>query len=343
MSNALTISGSKFLPLSSALPAGIGNEDPGFLTTNDLSGFTRITLKNNRFRIKRGGDSDGELVGKGHSMHMVFLKVHPHQQRIYYKEKYDPDNPTPMSCASNDGVRPIPDAPEPQAKKCSLCPMSKKGSGGDEYVACSIRRGALIALLHPSGEWELARMNLSWSTYAGPDSVNDGLFNIRSLSARCKRMGVSPDVVLLEATFAPDEGIAPSTVRFTPVAALDKAHYQTIQDLLADVDDEVLHIKTVADAELDEMHGAGVEDEEVLPASQKTAPKKAASKKAVAAEPTKKQPKKAASEPAEDIIPEVEEVEEVEADVEASGGIEDVLDDDELDAELGEFEMPDID
>jgi hypothetical protein len=48
--------------------------------------------------------------------------------RVYYKGSYSEGDNTPPTCASNDGIAPRADVPEPQSKKCQICPHAAWGS-----------------------------------------------------------------------------------------------------------------------------------------------------------------------------------------------------------------------
>ena len=64
-------------------------------------------------------------------------------ERAWYEDDYDPDNPTPPSCYSFDGVTPHPEAADPQADACPGCPWNEFGTKG-KGKAC--KEGGRLAL-----------------------------------------------------------------------------------------------------------------------------------------------------------------------------------------------------
>ena len=234
----LAIGNFEFLPLSSSLPEGVGSE-PGFTTANDTASFPSIGLKNNVFRLNTAG---GDEVTLGAEMLMTFVAMSQHQQRVLFEGEYDPDERNEVLCASDDGVTPLPCVPEKQSDKCVSCPMSKKGSGKEGRIACSVKRTALVCVWLPDGP-QLYRMNISWASFGQKDDQKNKLFNVRNFGKMCKKLGLPEDGLVVRATFDHDKNAAPSTVRFTPVAMLTPEQYAMIQAELEDVDvDQVIYM-----------------------------------------------------------------------------------------------------
>jgi hypothetical protein len=86
--------------------------------------FFVISTKGNRFRLQ------GEPVGDGLSFDARIMRLTP--VRIFYKDKYDKDNPTPPDCASVGGLYPDSSGRNIQNKDCASCPQNKFGTGKDQ-------------------------------------------------------------------------------------------------------------------------------------------------------------------------------------------------------------------
>jgi hypothetical protein len=99
----------------------------------------------------------------------------------WYKDRYDPNNPTPPHCfalsESDEDLKPHEDSLSPQAPSCAECPKNQWGSdpnGGKGKACKNVRRLALISahdLAHVDrAEFAIAKLPVTsvknWSTYA---------------------------------------------------------------------------------------------------------------------------------------------------------------------------------
>jgi hypothetical protein len=68
--------------------------------------------------------------------------------RTYYEGNYDPDNPVPPVCWSNDTRAPAPEVPEENRKaaRCADCEMNIKGSGQGDTRACRFSQRLAVVL-----------------------------------------------------------------------------------------------------------------------------------------------------------------------------------------------------
>jgi hypothetical protein len=102
-------------------------------------------------------------------------------ENMWYKSKYDPDNPQSPSCYAiaeqEDDLKPHKDAEAPQAATCAECPKNAWGSdpsGGRGKACKNVRRLAMIASTDlqavPKAEVAVAKLPVTsvgnWSSYA---------------------------------------------------------------------------------------------------------------------------------------------------------------------------------
>lgn len=118
----------------------------------------RVSILGGNFRlIDEAGQGYGAPVilrnttqGQKLSMLAIIIGTNPKRSRIFYERAYDPVNPGPPDCFSDNGVAPSVQASNPQARTCAECDWSKWGSDisaltGKKIKACSEKRK--IALL----------------------------------------------------------------------------------------------------------------------------------------------------------------------------------------------------
>lgn len=99
----------------------------------------------------------------------------------WYKERYDPNNPTSPHCyalsETDEDLKPHPDAAEPQAATCAECPKNqwKSDPAGGKGKACkNVRRLAIISAADldkvEKAEFAIAKLPVTsvknWSSYA---------------------------------------------------------------------------------------------------------------------------------------------------------------------------------
>ena len=129
--------------------------------------------------FKGGMLSIGGTPMKGNKVPCVV--VHSIFENQWYKERYDPNNPSAPHCyafaENDDDLKPHTDSAEPQAASCAECPKNVWGSdpGGGKGKACkNVRRIAMISQtdLEDVAKAEPAMAKLpvtsvkNWATYA---------------------------------------------------------------------------------------------------------------------------------------------------------------------------------
>jgi hypothetical protein len=82
----------------------------------------------------------------------IIIGSNPKKSRVYYPGRFDPDNPEPPVCFSDNGVGPSDNAADPQARTCGECVFSKWGSDTSEMTgkktkACSEKKKIAILVV----------------------------------------------------------------------------------------------------------------------------------------------------------------------------------------------------
>jgi|688.fasta_scaffold00761_28 hypothetical protein len=131
--------------LSKALSGGIGG-------STDI--IPKISIKGSRFRIVEGKT---ETVLNTLTLDVIIVGANPRLSKTYYAAQWSPESePASPDCWSMDGIRPHPDAANPQHDMCQGCPQNAWGSKvtaqGKEIKACSDKkRLAVVAADDPGG------------------------------------------------------------------------------------------------------------------------------------------------------------------------------------------------
>lgn len=105
----------------------------------------RISIKGGRFREMINGEQ--VRVNSSGSMNIVLLDTSK-IGRTYFEGAYDPENPAPPSCWSQDSEKPAPEV-KAENRKCATCrdcPMNIKGSGQGDSRACRFNVRLAVAL-----------------------------------------------------------------------------------------------------------------------------------------------------------------------------------------------------
>ena len=82
----------------------------------------------------------------------VIIGSNPKKSRVFYGSKYDPDNPGPPDCFSDNGIAPSANASEPQARTCGECEWQKWGSDisqltGKKTKACDEKKKIAVIIV----------------------------------------------------------------------------------------------------------------------------------------------------------------------------------------------------
>lgn len=219
------------------VPAIFQVDDPSEyedLTSGVSAGFAALSFRGRAWRIRYKGDEypitrrseDGgeEEVSK---LVAVILAANPVLTKTFYKDKYTPGTEEQPNCFSNDGVRPDPASPEPQASLCATCKWNQFGSrasdDGRKMKACSDAR-RLAVVPYPDMENE---------AFGGPMLLRvppSALQDLARFSKLCRQKGVAYYGVVVHIGFDRDAEYPKPT--FKPVAFVsDPAKAQRIREL----------------------------------------------------------------------------------------------------------------
>jgi hypothetical protein len=82
----------------------------------------------------------------------VIIGSNPKKSRVFYAGPYDPDNPGPPDCFSDNGIAASANASEPQARTCSECEWQKWGSDtskltGKKTKACDEKKKIAVIIV----------------------------------------------------------------------------------------------------------------------------------------------------------------------------------------------------
>lgn len=217
---------------------------PAYLTSgvrradinNDIAvgaAFPTMSIKGMKFTIARDGvrkvltkPDDPDEVAQNIGVVIVRANMN---SKVFYLKKYaegDSEGARP-DCYSYDGVAPSPNSPNPQAKKCSICPNNVWGSrvgDGDKPADGSEKKGKACS--------DNARLAIS-----APDKLEPMLLRVPPASLKALREAakimsqrkLDYNMVLMKIGFDRD---APSPkLTFKPVGLLDDGTYQEVNAL----------------------------------------------------------------------------------------------------------------
>lgn len=181
-------------------------------------GFPFLSIKGKSFAVVRDGKRTivtrpDDPEAPANYVDAIFVKSNPALTKVFYLKGYEEGSAAKPDCFSNDGVRPDPGAPAPQAKSCATCPHNAFGSGQNgKGKACSdTRRVAVVALSSlddpmllriPAGSFK----NLA--KYASYLSAR----NIKSVAAVLTRIKFDADEATPKLVFSPRALLGPDVI-----------------------------------------------------------------------------------------------------------------------------------
>lgn len=138
--------------------SGADNDD---LSAGVSGGFSVLSIRGSKWRIKAGGDEHLVTNSEGDarsSLTGVLLKANKHISKNYYEGGYSEGSNEAPSCFSTNGINPDPSVENPVAPSCKSCPKNQFGSRitetGAKAKACSdSRRVAFV----PEGDFANAQ------------------------------------------------------------------------------------------------------------------------------------------------------------------------------------------
>ena len=113
-----------------------------------------ISRAGNSFTLR---DADGNESKPARTLDVVIVDGNGHVSKIWREDKtYNPDNPLPPDCYSDNGVAPSALALKPQSERCISCKWNERGSAvskvsGSAIKACSDNQKlAVLVVRRPS-------------------------------------------------------------------------------------------------------------------------------------------------------------------------------------------------
>lgn len=182
----------------------------------------RISIKGGTFRLIDGGKEVARIEER--YLDIVLVKAAPKVSRMFYLGKWDPDNPAPPTCWSQNGDVPSEDAEEPQASRCSECPQNIAGSGQGQSRACRYQQRLAVVLANDQ-EGDVLQLALPATSIFGKAEGDQ-----RPLQEYARHLDVNkiaPDMVVTRMKFNTDEEFP--KVFFKPMRWLTDEEYEGIQ------------------------------------------------------------------------------------------------------------------
>lgn len=199
----------------------------GLMETNkklqgSVGGGPRISIRGGRFRMIVGGEQVS--IRKDDTLNVMVADASG-LNRTYYEGSYDPENPAPPTCWSNDSQAPSKDVPEENrmASRCADCPMNVKGSGQGNSRACRYSQ-RLAVLLEGDETNTVYQMQIpATSIFGGSEGNNMPLqAYVKLLSAHDTPI----QAVMTEIQF--DEDSETPKLFFRPTRPLDEDELNTV-------------------------------------------------------------------------------------------------------------------
>ena len=186
--------------LAGTIDAALGSGQPPF-----------ISIEGQRFTLVDADGSEEVLTTMDPKIGIYFdciiVDVNEHKSKTYYPKAYDPKNPSPPICFSDNGLTPSLSAGQPQSATCGSCPHAVIGSAigfkGGKTSAC--RDGIKIAVVLPQYPDEVRLLRVP------PNSFK----NFRGFKDWFKKTGSAMEIVLTRIYFQQGEQ---GTLCFTPLS-----------------------------------------------------------------------------------------------------------------------------
>lgn len=120
-----------------ALAGGLGSAQPPRISTSD-----------DRFQPL---DENGTPTMPAQlTLDVVIVGANPNKSRVYYEGNYDPKDPAPPDCWSDNGIGPSENALKPQHATCAGCPRAawtKINANGNAVPWCQERKKAAVLVI----------------------------------------------------------------------------------------------------------------------------------------------------------------------------------------------------
>lgn len=209
--------------------------------------IARLSLEGKKFTVIAEGKetiiNDPRTDEPASSIQVVILRANPGNNRAYFTESFKKGVKATPGCFSNDGIRPDPQATDPQAKSCAMCPHNRFGSaiGPDglpgKGKACS--ESKQIAVAAPD------RLDRPMMLRVPPTSLK----NLTQYGRLLAGKGVTFQLVATKIGFDPK--VTHQLLTFTPVGFLSDEVVEGVYEIKDD--ESILRLTGEARIESDEV------------------------------------------------------------------------------------------
>jgi len=227
--------------------------------TSGGANYSRISIRAARFRLVTDGE---ETVLDSGTLQAIIVGINPQYSKSLFTEAWSPDaESNAPACFSLDGLRPHPDAKEPQNDLCATCEKNVFGSStnamGKPIKACGDRkRLAVVAADDPTGEIYLLQVTPA------------ALTPLKKYQTELKKLGLGPMDVITHISFDPKASFPKLVFRFG--GYVDETTHDKILDIArSDEVQEMIGVKMPGSVEAE---AAPVAEEPKKPLLVKAAP-----------------------------------------------------------------------
>lgn len=279
---------------------------PAFARNNELSdtakaltgsmsgGIKRISIKGGVFRLVASGKELAAIDER--YLDVIIVKAAPKVSRVFYAGPYNPDNPAPPDCWSNDGERPDATAQNKQAPTCMNCPQNQAGSGQGNSRACRYQQ-RLAVVLENAPDGDVLQLTLPATSIFGKEDGDKRPLQAYARFLALQNPPINPEQIVTRMRF--DTKSESPKLFFQPMRWLTEDEYNIVSQQGATDDAKRAVIMTVAQADgLNKSEALAlpgkspaVQADEEEEAEEAPAPKpKAAKKKAAVVEDDESEP-----------------------------------------------------
>lgn len=184
-----------------------------------------LSIEGGRFTIVDASGQD-EMVGAmdpkiGIYVDVVMIDMLERKSKMFFGAKYDPNNPSPPKCFSDNGIAPSIGAGEPQSATCASCPQNVIGSamGLNNKPVRACRDQIKAAVVLPQYPKEVFLLKIP------PNSFK----HLRTLTQHLEKNGMPLEAVVTRVFF--EQGIT-GTLMFHASQWVDETLFRAVKALL---------------------------------------------------------------------------------------------------------------
>jgi hypothetical protein len=200
----------------------VGLSDMAKVLAGGSDAGKRVSIKGGVFRLMDSGKEVASIDER--HLNIVLVKAAPKVSRVFYMKRYASETVSAPDCWSADGVKPSPEAANPQAASCDDCPKNIAGSGQGNMRACRFQQ-RLAVVLENDMSGDVLQLTLpSKSIFGKADGDN------RPLQAYARWLvaqGINPEAVVTQMRF--DTTSESPKLFFKAVRWLSDEEYEIIE------------------------------------------------------------------------------------------------------------------